>query len=292
MCAQGGGVLCNNFSGPVLENIIFRDNAADSGGALSCKYSSPTVINCTFMNNEAMIVGGAIHMTGSSPVFYDCTIYGNDAADNGGGVYCFSSDPAFHNCIIAYNGLESIYCFDEDSQPTLTCSNIYGNELGDWIDRIESQYGVNGNICADPLFCDPENGILLLRSDSPCTSENSPCGQMGAWPVGCEPTAVEGQPETRFALRLAPGSPNPFRASTDIRFAVPTGQDGARVQLRVYDAGGRLVRTLVDGSRRGGSHTVSWDGTNGAGTPVAGGVYYYQLVVRGQRQTKHVILAK
>lgn len=54
---------------------------------------------------------------------------------------------------------------------------------------IADQQGIEGNICADPLFCDPENGDLRLQEDSPC-GPGGDCGLMGAWPIGCGGTPV------------------------------------------------------------------------------------------------------
>jgi hypothetical protein len=98
------------------------------------------------------------------------------------------------NTIIAFNDLgEAILCADGNSSAHLTCCDLYGNEGGDWVGYIEDQYGINGNISEDPLFCDPESGDFTLHEDSPCapfTPPNEECDLIGAWPVGCEPTAV------------------------------------------------------------------------------------------------------
>ena len=45
-------------------------------------------------------------------------------------------------------------------------------------------------------------------------------------------------------LRLRQNQPNPFARSTDILFDLPRA---AHVELRVFDAGGRLVDDLFDG---------------------------------------------
>jgi hypothetical protein len=75
----------------------------------------------------------------------------------------------------------------------LTCCDLYGNEGGDWVGPISGQYGIDGNICEDPLFCDPTNMDFTLHADSPCapfTPPNPECDLIGAWPVGCGPTGV------------------------------------------------------------------------------------------------------
>ena len=51
-----------------------------------------------------------------------------------------------------------------------------------------------------------------------------------------------------------------------------------RVELKVYDVTGRLVRTLVNGQLfQPGEHSVIWDGVSNAGQKVARGVYFTQL---------------
>ncbi len=77
---------------------------------------------------------------------------------------------------------------------------------------------------------------------------------------------------SKFALES--NVPNPFNASTEIRFAVPTR---SVVNLAIYDLSGHLVRTLVDGEVEPGFHSVVWDGTDNAGNPVGSGVYLCRM---------------
>jgi hypothetical protein len=50
------------------------------------------------------------------------------------------------------------------------------------------------------------------------------------------------------------------------------------VEVKVYDVGGRLVKTLANRVFTAGEeHRLTWDGTNDAGQTVARGVYFYQL---------------
>ena len=63
--------------------------------------------------------------------------------------------------------------------------------------------------------------------------------------------------------------PNPFRASTEITYALPVAE---HVRLVVYDVRGREVARLVDGQEAAGEHRVSWV----AGT-VPSGLYVYRL---------------
>jgi hypothetical protein len=77
---------------------------------------------------------------------------------------------------------------------TVTCCDIFGNVGGDWISCIAWQYGVDGNISLDPMYCgdDSPSQPYSLREGSPCLPENNVCGVLiGALGVGCSPTPVE-----------------------------------------------------------------------------------------------------
>jgi hypothetical protein len=64
--------------------------------------------------------------------------------------------------------------------------NVLDGENQDWSGCIADQYGLNGNISLDPLFCDPTIGDYSLFNFSPCAPANNSCGQlMGAFDVGC-----------------------------------------------------------------------------------------------------------
>jgi WD40 repeat protein len=79
--------------------------------------------------------------------------------------------------------------------------------------------------------------------------------------------------------QLNPAQPNPFNPRTEISFdlALPSSD----VQLVLYDARGRRVRGLTAGDYDPGRHSVSWDGTDEQGSPVASGVYFARLAVDG-----------
>ena len=71
-------------------------------------------------------------------------------------------------------------------------------------------------------------------------------------------------------------------------------KDQGPVSLKIYNAAGRLVRTLVNEMQtpQPGGFSVSWDGTNNAGHNVSSGVYFYKLVARNFTQTKKMVLLK
>ncbi len=103
-----------------------------------------------------------------------------------------------------------------------------------------------------------------------------------------QPTGVD---DGASPLKLLVGNhPNPFNPTTSVGYAVPrTGS----VALSIYDASGRLVRTLVDvPSHDAGRHSVSWDGRDENGAEVAAGVYFARLTVDSESATGKMVLLK
>ncbi len=103
----------------------------DPGGGLAISDSSP-ITNCTFFRNKSYLVGGGVIVMGGSPVFTNCIFWGDED----------------------YYGGSEIYVME--GSPTVSYSNIKGGYSGE------------GNIDADPLFVDPENGDFHLQLGSPC----------------------------------------------------------------------------------------------------------------------------
>ncbi|MCA9752129.1 MAG: T9SS type A sorting domain-containing protein, partial [Gemmatimonadetes bacterium] len=77
-------------------------------------------------------------------------------------------------------------------------------------------------------------------------------------------------------IRLLGVRPNPVVAATTIRFALGSPSP---VSLEIYDAGGRKLRTLLDGEAMtsAATHVVPWDGRDAAGRAVGSGVYFYRV---------------
>ena len=103
-------------------------------------------------------------------------------------------------------------------------------------------------------------------------------------------TVVDGTTDVRpVRFALHPVRPNPSSGRTDLAFALP---QGGPASLRVYDAAGRLVRTLLAGEVPAGpGHTV-WDGRDGSGRDAGAGVYFFRLESGGRVETRKLLLVR
>ncbi|HEU5310249.1 MAG TPA: FlgD immunoglobulin-like domain containing protein, partial [Candidatus Eisenbacteria bacterium] len=102
------------------------------------------------------------------------------------------------------------------------------------------------------------------------------------------PTAVEPVVTTTAPrFELGRNSPNPFNPSTTIAFAV---DHPGRVTLRIYDARGSVVKTLVNDRLNTGAYRSRWDGTSDHGSRLASGVYVYRLQLDGRTLSRKMTL--
>lgn len=88
------------------------------------------------------------------------------------------------------------------------------------------------------------------------------------------------------SLAIAPGRPNPFVSRTGIDYRV---SEAAIVRLRLFDAAGHRVRTLVDREVPAGAHVAWWDGRDDAGRPVPPGVFYARLSSGSTDRSERVV---
>jgi hypothetical protein len=115
-----------------------------------------------------------------------------------------------------------------------------------------------------------EDGTLLLMPRATAVPENG-----------------GGSPASPARVSAAP---NPMRWTTTIRYELP---DANRVHLTIYDATGRLVRRLRDGTpEEAAFHAVTWDGRDERGRSVGSGVYSVRMVVGGEVRSIRLVLVR
>lgn len=91
------------------------------------------------------------------------------------------------------------------------------------------------------------------------------------------------------SVLLESNYPNPFNPSTTIRFGL--SQDD-NVSLKIFNALGQEVATLVNEFRNAGYHDVVWNGTDNSGNQVTSGIYFYRLSTGSFVEVKKMLLTK
>ncbi|MGH8005195.1 MAG: FlgD immunoglobulin-like domain containing protein, partial [Limisphaerales bacterium] len=84
-------------------------------------------------------------------------------------------------------------------------------------------------------------------------------------------TAILGVP---VSFELGQNYPNPFNPTATIEYALPKA---VKVELKIFNMLGQVVRTLVDEEKGAGYYQAVWDGKDENGRTVSTGLYLYQL---------------
>jgi hypothetical protein len=133
--------------------------------------------------------------------------------------------------------------------------DLVGDDRGDGFEVT-----VSGELMDGTEF----SGTDVIRVINPGSAGSTGGGTV---PVKVYPTAVGGTP--RISYELAAEGP---------------------VNLLIFDASGRLVRTLEAGNRAAGTHTVTWDRRTDDGLEVRSGIYFIRLEQRGQASVQKLLI--
>jgi len=66
----------------------------------------------------------------------------------------------------------------------------------------------------------------------------------------------------------------------------------SRIALKIYDASGRVVKTLVNGQVARGMYNMTWDGRDENNRAAAEGIYFYTLETPKQNFTKKMVFTR
>jgi predicted outer membrane repeat protein len=192
---QGGGLSCEQTRAPITDCVFILNEGVVGGGAYLQHYPGD-VASCIFAENTATARGGGASCYGTSPSLPPhlsrVTFFGN-SSPQGGAISCTgSASPVLDNAVLAFS-FEGCALYGDPAlcEAQLVCCDVYGNAGGDWVGCIADQAGQNGNLCEDPMFCDPGSGDYSIDAASPCSPSSNPdCGLIGALGIGCESSAV------------------------------------------------------------------------------------------------------
>lgn len=194
------------------------------------------------------------------------------------------------------------------SEATLSLWALYGFAAGDyamveasndegetWTPLSEPIAGAVGKFYqaqfALDAFTGPGNENVLLRfrviSDASQSGPGLFIDDISILPMR---TRVEtAQDQTVLDFELFENYPNPFNATTVIRYALP---HSSPVRLSVFNTRGQQIATLVDEKQTAGRHTVTWNGVDSDGKGMPSGIYFYQLQAGEFKHTGKMTLVR
>lgn len=183
----GGAILFDGLTSS-FDSCRFENNsAANWGGGMLVANGMYTIRGCLFTNNAVQNYrGSGLYFADCSATVENCTLVGNRGGI-GATIALDGSNPVLNRCLISYSPTDlSFHRYDSLSMPLISCTDIYGNAGGDWIDFIAEQQYQNGNLNINPLLCDTANGNYAVAYESVCAPTNNSCGQLiGAVEPGC-----------------------------------------------------------------------------------------------------------
>jgi len=302
---RGGGIYCGYSDVVIRGNIIANNVSGAEGGGVYTYRCNVLVESNIICSNLAYSYDGGIAVFGpanvTSEYYYNNLIYGNEAGISGGGLNArniinfennticnnianwmggglkvgpeFIEEPLMNNIIRGNTAGVGPQIYGDVDSFTVICSNI------------EDGWPGEGNIDADPLFCEPDTGNFYLAENSPCVGTGFEGANMGAYGIGCDPVGIlEHFSYLPDDFKLFQNHPNPFNARTTIRYNLSIPAD---ITIDIYDILGRKVETLISIKQPAGEHQVIWDAMD-----KSSGMYFYKLQAGNYSEAKKMLLLK
>jgi hypothetical protein len=141
--------------------------------------------------------------------------------------------------------------------------------------KVNAQYSQwSGSSTAIPNFHSPDDFGKLFFSDAPVRGQTKAPATGATLPA---PIAIRGN------------FPNPFNPSTSIELVL--SRPGP-VTLEIFNSVNQKVRTLAEGHREAGTHTLLWDGRDDGGLMVSSGPFIARLRKDGFEVSRKMMMVK
>jgi hypothetical protein len=147
-------------------------------------------------------------------------------------------------------------------------------------------FGLGGAVLVDTLAVSWPSGARDLYTDLPVDRLYALVEQPSAAVPG-NPAIDAADADRAGDLRLVVESP--ARGSATLRYALPHAGEAS---VTVFDAAGRILRTLGTGPRGTGDQRLVWDGCDRSGRRVAPGIYYLKLATGRVSATRTLLLVR
>jgi len=196
------------------------------------------------------------------------------------------------NPSVAYNGTDYVIIWEDYRYMP---SDIYGavvNTSGAVIDSFvaTAQPGAQRY----PKITQGAGAQMIITYCGWADSINThPANAMRTWAVFYPSTGIAEHVENKaYDARLnLTVSPNPFSKLTKINFGI--GQSAKSIELKIYDATGRSVKSFnLESCIMDRESTIRWDGTDHANRQLGSGVYFVKLTAGDGFTTEKLLLIR
>ena len=108
--SDGGGIYCDDYASPMLENLKVIDNQAANGGGLYFGNNSTANLTASLVrNNNSTSNGGGAYLYYCDLIMDDVVFDSNDSNFRGGGICCTSSNLTMQNVDLINNSANYVY---------------------------------------------------------------------------------------------------------------------------------------------------------------------------------------
>lgn len=246
------------YNQPGTYGTVHQDSVAFAG-YYNSRHSVSSPVSITITGNYH-----AGNRTGK--VFASVTNTGTDTLKNQKLIYVITENVPY-----SWGGLDTCFDLERSMMPNTMGLNM---TLNPGATKADSQNFTLGS------------GWVNSRIKFVAFLQNGTPGEIrqGAW-IPFSTLGVEGgapiEPKN-FDFSLAQNRPNPFKGTSEIQFSLPKSGE---VRLALYDAQGRLVRILTEGTETAGTHSVTVSG-------LGSGVYFYRLEAGNTSLTRRMVVTK
>jgi len=272
-----GGGLAIWDGNPSLENNLFLNNRGSYGGAvwLGYDFCFSKLINNTFSENYAAVQGGAINTFNSHPVLMNSILWDNYAPVDA--ELCLESgeiDVSFCDIAGGWEGEGN-----KDKDPLFMGKTYLLAPASPCVDAG----------CSEEIYNDPENpkhtGFAMRPSRGTLRNDMGAFGGPDAanWKMDFKSFNPSPIVAKQFKAKMH-CFPNPFNSQTTIEFDL---DETDNVSLKIYNALGQEMATLVNRKLEPGHLVFTWDAQK-----AATGLYFIKFKTGSAELTEKLMLVK
>ncbi len=168
------------------------------------------------------------------------------------------------------------------------CLIIFLLSLFPLIKILPQTFNVEGNVSTDSTTVKYAKVILIDQSDI-SKRYTAITDAFGNYQLNVVTDINDDIPSLPESFELGQNYPNPFSSATTIPYTL---NKPLEVRLKIYDILGQEVKSFELGEQETGLQNVIWDGRNNFGNEIVAGIYFYQLISKGETQVKKMIFVK